>query len=100
MGGGGVSEQLFLEILYIKGIPAWLLLGLLLGTWLSFPVFSIKFHVILVSKEEGEAYGKRQGELLGWGVWTGAIPLSFSCTSAKCLSFFSFKLSVHFHSSL
>lgn len=96
MGGGGVSEQLFLGILYIKGIPAWLLLGLLLGTWLSFPVFSIKFHVILVSKEEGEAYGKRQGELLAWGVWTGQSPcvsaahLQSACHSSvlNCLSTF------------
>lgn len=102
MGGGGVSEQLFLGILYIKGIAAWLLLGLLLGTWLSVPVFSIKFHVILVSKEEGEAYGMEGAGRAPsiWGVWVGTIPLCFSCTSAKCLSFFSFKLPVHFHSSL
>lgn len=46
-----MSENLVLGILYIK------LLGLLLGTWLSFPVFRFKFHVILVSKEEGEAHG-------------------------------------------
>lgn len=43
---------------------------------------------------------KGWAELLAWGVWIGAIPLCSSCTSAKCLSFFSFKLPVHFHSSL
>lgn len=70
-----MGENLFLGILYIK------LLELLLGTLLSFPVFSIKFYVILVSKEEGQAHG------------IVAISLCSSCMSAKCLSFFSFKLS-------
>lgn len=94
MGGGGVGENLVLRILYIK------LLGLLLGTWLSFSVFSIKFHVVLVSKEEGEAHGMEGA----WGIWIVAIPLwqsqTSSCMSAKCLSFFSFKLPVHFQYSL
>lgn len=85
-----MSENLVLGILYIK------LLGLLLGTWLSFPVFRFKFHVILVSKEEGEAHGMEGA----WGIWIVAIPLCSSCMSAKCLSFFSFKLLAYFHDSL
>lgn len=57
-------------MLYIK------LLGLLLGTWLSFPVFSIKFYVIWVSKEEGEAHGmKGAGRAPGMGCMVWGNPL-------------------------
>lgn len=52
------------------------LLGLLLGTWLSSPIFSVSFCVILVSEREGEAHGREgTGRAPGMGHVGSGNPL-------------------------